>query len=77
MVKLNLSNKGIKAGPINIHSINGKIDEIKMMCNNVYDIIGVNETLCDKTVHDNELQLHGYNILHMDRKRWWWCCVVY
>ena len=40
-----------------------------MMCNNVYDIICVNETLCDKTVHDSELQLHGYNILRKDRKR--------
>ena len=40
-----------------------------MMCNNVYDIIGVNKTLCDKSVHDNELQLHDYNILHKDRKR--------
>ena len=39
------------------------------MCNKVYDIIGVNETLCDKTVHDNKLQLHGYNIHHKDRKR--------
>ena len=65
----NLSNKGIKFGHINIHSLIGKIDEFKMMCNNVYDIICVNETLCDKTVHDSELQLHGYNILRKDRKR--------
>ena len=62
-------NKGIKFGHINTWSLITKIDQFRMMCNDAFDIICVNETLCDKTVYDSELQLHGYNILRKDRNR--------
>ena len=39
------------------------------MCGNVFDIICVNETLCDDSVVDNELHLHGFNNLRKDRNR--------
>ena len=34
-----------------------------------FDVICVNETLCDETVNDNELTLPGYNFLRCDRNR--------
>ncbi len=39
------------------------------MCANIFDVICVNETLCDDTVNDSELDLPGYNLLRRDRKR--------
>ncbi|XP_072028290.1 uncharacterized protein [Amphiura filiformis] len=39
------------------------------MCGNVFDIICVNETLCDQSIVDSELHLPGFNILRKDRKR--------
>ena len=39
------------------------------MCSNVFDIISVNETICDDTISDGELNLFGYNILRNDRNR--------
>ena len=61
--------KGIKFGHINMWSLIGKIDVFRHMCNNVFDIICVNETLCDSSISDSELHLPGYNILRKDRNR--------
>ena len=49
-------------------SLIGKIDVFRHMCNNVFDMICVNETLCDGSIPDRELHLPGYNILRKDRK---------
>ena len=61
--------KGIKFGHRNMWSLIGKIDVFKHMCNNVFDVICVNETLCDSSIPDTELHLPGYNILREDRNR--------
>ena len=61
--------KGITFGHHNIRSLIGKIDEFRHMCTNIFDVICVNETLCDETVDDNELTLPGYNFLRCDRNR--------
>ena len=50
-------------------SLIGKIDVFRHMCNNVFDVICVNETLCDSSIPDSELHLPGYNILRKDRNR--------
>ena len=61
--------KGIKFGHINMWSLIGKIDVFRHMCNNVSDVICVNETLCDSSIPDSELHLPGYDILKKDRNR--------
>ena len=61
--------KGISFGHLNINSLVSKIDEFRLLCNNAFDVICVNETKCDDTVHDNELNLPGFNLLRRDRKR--------
>jgi exonuclease III len=47
----------------------GKIDEFRLLCNNVFDVICVNETNCDTSVFDSELFLPDFNILRRDRNR--------
>ena len=66
----NFSSKGIKFGHLNICSLIGKIDEFRHLCNNdVFDVICINETLCDQSIVDDELHLSGFNILWKDRTR--------
>ena len=65
----NLKKKGIKFAHLNVHSLIGKIDEFRHLCGDIFDVLCVNETLCDHTISDDELELEGYNILRCDRKR--------
>jgi len=65
----NFSSKGIVFGHINICSLIGKIDEFRHLCNDTFDVICVNETLCDQSIVDNELHLPGFQILRRDRTR--------
>ena len=65
----NTLSKGMRFGHINICSLIGKIDQFRLICNNKFDFISVNETLCDDTIHDSEIHLDGYNILRKDRYR--------
>ena len=39
------------------------------MCTNVFDVISVNETWCDNTVSDSEIELPGFTLLRRDRCR--------
>ena len=64
-----LGNKGIKFAHLNVHSLIGKIDEFRHLCGSTFDLISVNETLCDNIISDNELKLDGYSILRHDRTR--------
>ena len=61
--------KGLKFGHINIRSIPNKIDQFRHMCTNVFDVISVNETWCDNTVSDSEIELPGFTLLRRDRCR--------
>ena len=52
-----------------MHSLIGKIDEFRHLCGSTFDLISVNETLCDHTISDDELKLDGYSIMRHDRTR--------
>ena len=64
-----LKSKVIKFAHLNIRSLVSKIDELSHICAYTFDIIGVNETLCDHTISDSEVKLDGSNILRRDRTR--------
>ena len=64
-----LNSKGIKFGHINIRSLPNKIDQFRHMCTNVFDVVSINETWCDGTVSDSEIELPGYFLLRRDRNR--------
>ncbi len=61
--------KGMKFGHINVRSLPNKIDHFRHICKNVFDVISVNETWCDETISDSEIELPGYNLLRRDRRR--------
>ena len=65
----NLGNKGIEFADLNVHSLFGKIDEFRHLCGSTFDLISVNETLCEHTFSDDELKLDGYSIMRHDRTR--------
>ena len=62
--------RGIKFSHLNIHSLIYKIDELKiLLSNNPFDIICLNETLCDSSIPDSELNIDDFVLLRQDRNR--------
>lgn len=55
----------------NIHSIRGKLDEVRnAIINSYYDIIMLTETWLDKDLSDAELDFVGYRIFRCDRSHY-------
>ena len=53
---------------LNINSLVAHIDEVKVFVSNQkLDIIAINETKLDNTIHDNELYLPGFDVARKDR----------
>ncbi|XP_038047487.1 uncharacterized protein LOC119721478 [Patiria miniata] len=51
-----IKTKGIKCGHLNIHSLVSKIDELRLLLKHrPFDVICLNETLCDSSISDEEL----------------------
>ena len=55
---------------LNVNSLLPKIHEIRQLAKRTNaTIIGISETKLDKTIHDNEVNIDGYNIIRQDRNR--------
>ena len=53
----------------NITSLVKHIDELRVfLASNEIDVLAINETRLDATISDNEVHIHGYEIVRRDRK---------
>ena len=69
---LNLqNNRGLKIAHLNIRSLRGKIDEVRVIISKCSDlhILAVNEILLDKELLDDEVKIPGFNICRADRRK--------
>ena len=65
-----IKTKGVKFGHLNIHSIVTKIDELRLLLKHrPFDVLCLNETLCDSTISDEEISIDGFSLLRNDRTR--------
>ena len=65
-----LKQRGLKFAHLNIHSLVSKIDELRyLLKNSPFDVIGLNETLCDSLIPNSELLINDYVLLRRDRNR--------
>ena len=53
---------------LNINSLTAHIDEVRIFTHDTnIDILAINETKLDASVHSNEVNLPGYEIIRKDR----------
>ena len=65
-----INQRGIKFCHLNIHSLEYKIDELNILLRNeLFDIICLNETLCDSSIPDSELNIDDFVLFRKDRNR--------
>ena len=65
-----LKTRGFKLAAINITSLPKHIDQLQAyMTSEPTDILAINETRLDDTIHDNEMRIHGYVLERKDRNR--------
>ena len=63
-----ITGRGLTMACLNINSLLAHIDELKVFVSNQkLDIIAINETKLDNTIHDNEIYLPGYDVARKDR----------
>ena len=55
-------------GHLNINSIRGKFEALKVVVKNNLDILVVSETKLDHTFPDNQFRMDGYRLIRQDRK---------
>ena len=62
--------KGFVVGQINIVSLTKYIDQLRVyLQNQLFHVIGANETRLNETIGDGNVVLNGYDILRNDRNR--------
>jgi len=62
--------RGMHFTHININSILPKIDELRLIASETKCVvISVSETKLDETIQDEEISIHGYNLIRKDRTR--------
>ena len=60
---------GFKLASLNLTSLVKHVDELRVfLANNEIDVLAINETRLDGTISDNEVHIHGYEIVRRDRK---------
>ena len=60
---------GFKLASLNITSLVKHIDKLRVfLASNEIDVLAINETRLDATISDNEVHIHGYEIVRRDRK---------
>ena len=65
-----LQTKGIKYAHLNIHSLVLKIYQLRVLLkNNPFNVISMNETLCDDSVSNSEVFIDGFAVYRRDRNR--------
>ena len=63
-----ITGRGLTMECLNINSLLAHIDELKVFVSNQkLDIIAINETKLDNTIHDNEIYLPEYDVARKDR----------
>ena len=59
---------GFKLASLNVASLVKHVEELRVfLSNNTIDVLALNETRLDSTVGDNEVHIHGYDIVRRDR----------
>ena len=62
--------RGFKMACLNIVSIPGHIDELRILLNDqLPDIVALNETRLGPTISSDEMQISGYDLIRCDRNR--------
>jgi exonuclease III len=62
--------KGFKIGHLNITSLPKHIDELRNFMHEVsFDLISINETRLDDSIHNDEVKIPGFDIVRKDRTR--------
>ena len=62
------SKRGFKMASLNITSLPKHIDELRVfLAASTIDILAINETRLDSSIHDNEVHIPGYEIVRRDR----------
>ena len=60
--------RGIRFAHINVHSLRSKLDQLNyLLVKSPYDVICINETLCDDLIDDDQLVIPGFSITRRDR----------
>ena len=62
--------KGFKIGHLNITSLPKHIDELRIfMHEESFDLLSINETRLDDSIHNDEVKIPGFDIVRKDRNR--------
>ena len=60
---------GFKLASLNVTSLVKHIEELRiLLANNMIDVLAINETRLASTVSDDEVHIHGYEIVRRDRE---------
>ena len=60
---------GFKLASLNITSLVAHIEELRVfLSHNTIDVLAIHETRLDSTISDNEVHIHGYEIVRRDRE---------
>ena len=61
---------GFSLAHLNVRSIMNKLDHFRiLMSTKPFDVICLNETFCDSSIADSEINLPDYSIVRRDRNR--------
>ena len=61
---------GFSFAHLNVRSIMNKLDHLRiLMSKKPFDVICLNETFCDSSISDSEINLPDYSIVRRDRNR--------
>ena len=73
-----ISQKNLTIYSLNIHHMMKHFEELKLLLENDNpDIIGINETKLDETIHDSDIKISNYNIIRKDRDKFGGGIVMY
>ena len=70
--------KGLKIANLNVNSLMKHLDEIRLILSNkALDILAINESKIDNQISNDEIHIHGFNIIRKDRNRFGGGVVLY
>ena len=70
--------KGLKIANLNVNSLMKNLDEICLILSNkALDILAINESKIDNQISNDEIHIHGFNIIRKDRNRFGRGVVLY
>ena len=67
--------KGLKIANLNVNSLMKHLDE--HLSNKALDILAINESKIDNQISNDEIHIHGFNIIRKDRNRFGGGVVLY